>query len=122
MRRVVIYLLVPLMSILLVSAQACWGSAIKNDKPFDHPLPGIITALLSNPKLWLGAALYVTATLVYFLLLSRYRFFSVQIGLAGLGIVFSTLLSAVLFHERLSALNLVGMVFVLGGVGMVFAK
>jgi drug/metabolite transporter (DMT)-like permease len=122
MGRYATYLLVPIMSILLVSAQSLWGSAIKNDKPFDHPLKGIILAFIQNPKIWGGIFLYALATLVYFLLLSRHKFFAVQLGLAALAILFSTALSAFLFHEKLTPLNLIGMVTVIGGLGMVLSK
>jgi len=116
------YLLVPLLALLLVSAQACWASAIKADKPFSYPLGQAITTLLGNPKIWIGGLLYVVATLLYFLLLSRYKFFSIQTGMTGLAIVLSTLLSVVLFHEKLSLLNGVGMLLVLIGIFFVFSK
>jgi drug/metabolite transporter (DMT)-like permease len=121
MERFANFLLVPLMSLMLVSAQALWGSAIKNDKPFEHSLSGVTTAFISNPKIWGGIGLYILATGVYFVLLSRHKFFVVQIGLAALAILFSTALSSFFFHEKLTIINLVGMIIVICGLAMVLS-
>jgi drug/metabolite transporter (DMT)-like permease len=110
------------MALLLVSAQACWGSFVKQTTghPLSGSLPQILGRLIGSPKIWIGGLLYVFATAVYFVLLSKYKFFAVQATMAGLAIIFSTLLSYVLFHEKINALNIFGMCLVIGGITLVF--
>lgn len=116
------YLLIPLIAAMLVSAQACWGSFIKSTKPFNGPVGTIIGNLVTGPRIWLGALLYICATLVYFLALSKLRFFTIQLSVTALAIILSTTLSRLLFHESLTALNIIGMLLMLGGVGLVLAR
>lgn len=119
MSSILPYLLVPIMAILLVSAQAFWASGVK----FDHLLVGsplqIVANLLTSWKMWAGAAIYIIATLVYFFLLSKLRFFSVQITMTALSIVFSMFLSFFLFSEKPSMLNIVGVSVVFIGILLV---
>lgn len=112
------------MAMLLVSAQAFWGSFIKQTakQPLSGPLPQILGRFISSPKIWIGGLLYVFATVVYFVLLSKYKFFAVQATMAGLAIIFSTILSYMLFHEKVSALNIFGMFLVIGGITLVFNR
>jgi drug/metabolite transporter (DMT)-like permease len=72
--------------------------------------------------MWLGAGVYILATLLYFYMLSRLRFFSVQIAMTGLSIVFSMMLAVVLFHERPGIMNVAGAATVLLGIAMVLHK
>lgn len=110
------------MSVLLVSAQALWGSFIKSGQPLKGSLPQILERFVSSPKIWAGAGLYALAVSVYFILLSQHKFFSIQIVMAALAILFSTVLSYILFHEHISYLNLLGMTLVLIGIVLVFTK
>jgi drug/metabolite transporter (DMT)-like permease len=122
MNKSINYVFFPLMAILLVTAQACWGSFIKQSakQPLRGSLPQILTRFISSPKIWIGATLYIIATVVYFVLLSKYKFFAVQTVMAGIAIIFSTLLSYILFHEKISAINIVGMLLVIGGITLIF--
>ncbi len=122
MAQYYIYLLVPVMAALLVSAQAMWGLAIKNQHLLDGSVPHVITNLVSSYKMWLGALLYVAATLVYFVMLSRGKFFVIQVSMTAAAILLSTLLAVVLFNEKISAINIVGTLFVLIGLSLVLAR
>lgn len=117
-----IYLLVPLMAILLVTAQAVWGTAIKQQHLLKGSASEIFTNLITSPRIWLGAIIYICATGVYFLLLSKVKFFSVQISMTAISIIFSTILAAILFHEKITPLNLLGMAAVLVALPCVLAK
>lgn len=116
------YLLIPLMSAFLVTAQALWGSFIKNTKPFHGSIEQTALRFLASPKIWLGAILYISALIVYFLLLSKLNFFVVQIVMTGLAILLSVLLAILLFHERINAINLLGIILILTGILLVFNK
>jgi drug/metabolite transporter (DMT)-like permease len=122
MQGILPYLLMPIMAGLLVVAQACWGSVIKNQHALRGTPTTIASNLISNPRMWLGAFIYIIATLLYFFLLSKLRFFSVQVAMTGLSIAFSTLLAYIYFHENISLLNIVGAAVILCGVALVVTK
>jgi drug/metabolite transporter (DMT)-like permease len=116
------YLLIPLMAFLLVSAQACWNSAIKGQNLLKGSFSSIISNLASSPKIWAGIFLYVATTAVYFVLLSKTKFFTVQVTMTALSIIFSTLVAWLFFHERISAINVAGMIVVLLGLPLVLNR
>jgi uncharacterized membrane protein len=116
------YLLLPLMAGLLVTAQATWGSAIKSDHLLSGSIGSIVVNLASSWKIWLGAALYILATLVYFMMLTKFRFFSVQVAMTGISIIFSVLLAFFFFKEHPSIINVVGVVIIFIGALLVMTK
>lgn len=111
-----IYLLVPLMAGLLVSAQAMWGIAIKHNNLISGGLAQSLVNLITSPRIWLGAILYGLATLVYFMMLSRGKFFVIQISMAGVATILSTILASVIFGESISPSNILGMFLVILGL------
>jgi hypothetical protein len=116
------HMLVPVVAVLLVTAQATWGSAIKNQRLLEGSLMTVASNLITSPRIWAGVMIYIAATGVYFALLAKARFFSVQLTMTATAIILSTLLAAVFFHERLSMINLMGMLLVLVGLGLVMAR
>lgn len=114
--------LVPIMAGLLVLAQATWGTAIKKQHVLQGSASKILSNLVTSPRIWLGIIIYICATAVYFVLLSRIKFFSVQLSMTALSIIFSTALAHYLFHEHISLINVVGGCMVLAGVGLVLAR
>ena len=117
-----VYLLVPLMASLLVIAQATWGTAIKKQHILEGSFGKIFNNLVSSPRIWIGLCIYVVATGVYFLLLSKAKFFSVQVSMTALSIIFSTVLAYIIFDEKISALNIFGTALVLVGLFFVLAR
>lgn len=115
------YALIPLMATLLVTAQAVWGSAIKQQHLLEGSWRTIATNLITSPRIWLGGFIYICATGVYFLLLSKVKFFSVQVAMTAVSIILSTILSVVFFKEALTIVNIMGMLLVLLGLTLVLA-
>lgn len=115
-------MLVPVVALLLVSAQAIWGTAIKSHRVLEGSVGNIVVNLFTSPHIWVGILLYIAATGAYFALLSKARFFSVQISVTATAVILSTLLAALLFHEKISALNICGMALVLTGLAFVLAR
>lgn len=113
-----VYILALTISLCLISGQALWGSTIKSLSGGGEHLAGmdLLLKLPTTPRFWLGVLCYGIGTLAYFLLLSKIKFFSVQITMTGLAIIFSTLLSYFAFKESLSTANIVGMLTVLLGI------
>lgn len=122
MKALLPYLLMPVMASLLVSAQALWGTVIKSGHALQGPLPQIALNLVGNWRMWAGAVIYIVATLIYFFMLSKLKFFSVQIAMTALSIIFSVALSIMVFGEKPTAINLIGAIIVLIGITLVLHK
>src|SRR5690348_3884135 len=78
------YLLMPVMAGLLVLGQALWGTVIKGGHVLEGSPATVFMNLVTSPRMWLGAGVYILATLLYFFMLSKLKFFSVQIAMTGL--------------------------------------
>lgn len=122
MKELLPYLLMPVMAGLLVTAQALWGTVIKTGNALQGTIPTIAINLATSWRMWLGALIYVMATLVYFYMLSKLKFFSVQIAMTALSIIFSVGLSVILFNEKPSIINISGIVIVFIGICLVLSK
>jgi drug/metabolite transporter (DMT)-like permease len=114
--------MMPVMAFLLVIAQTLWASVIKTGNALQGSLPTITLNLMTSWKMWLGALIYIVATLVYFYMLSKLKFFSVQIAMTALSIIFSTTLSVLIFNEKPTLINITGAAVVLVGVFLVLYK
>lgn len=79
----------------------------------------LIIKMFQSPKFWIGALLYGLSTVIYFLLLSKAKFFSVQLTMTGVAVLVSVAISYFFFHENVTVLNLVGVAFVLAGIVLV---
>lgn len=117
-----VYILALLISTCLILGQTSWGSAVKNIAPIGSSIGtfDLLTKMALSPKFWLGVTFYLAGTAIYFLLLSKVRFFSVQITMTGLAIVFSVLIAHFFFKEPVSLINLAGVAMVLSGIMLVF--
>ena len=116
------YLLLPVLAGCLAVAQAMWGTAIKQHHVLQGSIGKIIGNVITSPRMWAGVIIYIIATMIYFYMLSRLRFFSVQISMTALAIVFSTVLAIIVFHERPDTINIIGGVLVIIGAAMVLYK
>lgn len=116
------FLIVSSLSILLILGQSMWAGFIKKSHPFDGTMKEALLLFAKSPTVWMGLLFYVLATGLYFFLLSKYKFFSLQLSMTALAILLSTLVSVFLFHEKLSSLNMAGLAAILAGIFMVFAK
>lgn len=111
-----------MMGVMLVSAQALWASVAKASGTFKGTAIHILSNLVASPRIWFGAVLYVIATSIYFFLLSNNRFFVVQISMTAIAIIFSCLLAYLVFHERITPINVLGILLVFAGLIMVIQK
>lgn len=116
------YLLLPVLASCLVIAQAMWGTAIKHQHVLQGTIGKIVVNVITNPRMWAGVVIYIVATMIYFYMLSKLRFFSVQISMTALAIVFSSILSVIIFHERPDSINIIGGIVIIIGAAMVLYK
>ncbi len=110
------------MAIMLVGAQALWGTAVKHHGIMHGTNMRIIQNIITSPLIWMGGLLYVFAIVVYFFLLSDNKFYVVQIAMTTTAIIFSTLLAVLFFHEKLSYINVMGIFLVLIGLSFVISR
>jgi uncharacterized membrane protein len=115
-------LLIPLLPVILVSAQTIWAVGVRRYQLVSGTPTQILFNLLTSPHIWAGGVLYIGATLVHLFLLSRFRFFAITVSVTALAIMFSILVSVLFFKEQFSYTNLAGAILVLIGLPLVFLR
>jgi drug/metabolite transporter (DMT)-like permease len=75
----------------------------------------LVLAAVSTGAVWLGLALYVSATLSWLVVLSRIDL-SVAYPLSSMNYVLVTLLAATVLHEQVNALRWAGTLSILAGI------
>lgn len=114
-----IYLLGAIVAFQLVLGQVLWKSAV--DKHSFALTPEyvfsrqFVTFVLSW-QVVLGLLIYGLATLLFMALLGKFQYSSVQAVVVSASLVFTFAASAVIFHERHSAINLLGFGVLIVGV------
>lgn len=119
-----IYILAAIISASLATAQALWGSAVKaiSAKIQSPGVIELIANMIQNWKFWAGAGLYVMSTGLYFMLLSKAKFFSVQITMTGVAAVMAILISTLVFQEKITLVNVAGIVLIFIGVYLIMQR
>jgi len=116
------YILMFVTAGLLATAQSLWAHAVKVGKILEGSLPTILINAATNWRILLGIFLYILATAAYFYMVSKLKFFSVQIAMTAISIIFSVALSILLFQEKPSIINVVGILLVFIGITLVLHK
>ena len=122
MQNIIFLLLLPVVALSLVTAQSLWRSVVVNDKIFSGSLSAAIISAATNPKMWLGALLYIATTILYLFLFSKLKFFVVQVSVTGLALIVATAVSHFILHEEITIMNLAGLLLVMIGLGLVVQK
>ena len=122
MENILFVILIPVVAGTLVAAQSLWRSAVVGGGIFANGLASAFGKMLVSPKMWLGALLYILTTMLYLFLFSKLKFFVVQVSVTGLALIISTIISYYIFHEKVSTLNIIGLMTVLLGIFLVFKK
>lgn len=105
-----------LMNILfLVAGQILWKVAVMNIKSWSIHAIG---TLLLSPFFWGGAMLYVLATCLWLVVLSKLPL-SVAYPTQSISYVFGAVLALLLFKETVTTVQWVGMIIILFGVFLV---
>jgi len=108
-------------ALLIVCGQALWKAAVVSvTDAHIHLLSSEgLLHLLKSPRLYLGVLVYGVATVCYILLLGKYKYFQVQSLVVGGSLVLTLALAALVFHEHINALNMVGIALIVGGALLV---
>lgn len=119
-----VYIFAILIATCLVIGQSSWGGAVKTIAPVGSDITSVqlLLRMIMSYRFWIGASFYALGTVLYLLLLSKARFFSVQITMTGVALILSTGVSYFVFHETIHLYNLVGLALVLAGITLVTLK
>lgn len=110
-----VYILLFMNILLLVSGQMLWKVAVLN---IEHWNLNTITTLLLSPFFWGGAMLYVVATGLWLVVLSKLPL-SVAYPSQSLSYVFGAMLAFLLFKETVTSIQWIGMMVIIFGVFLI---
>jgi drug/metabolite transporter (DMT)-like permease len=117
-----LYLLGVVTAIQIIIAQSLWKIGLKKlDIPFDKDFifSSHLIKFIFSFYILTGIIIYVTATLSYLLLLSKYKYSSAQTVVVVSSLIFTFLSAAFVFSERFRIINLVGVACLLLGVFLI---
>lgn len=120
-----LYLFTVLTALLLAVGQMFWKkAAVTYPELISNNVSSGSAAfqVIFSSKFFVGAFLYVVATLLYLWLFSRYPYYIVQTTLLVTSLVLTAMFSVLIFKEELTPLNLLGIAVILLGVFLVSAK
>jgi drug/metabolite transporter (DMT)-like permease len=112
------YIATIVLALLLVTAQSCWKLAVGGHTALfaGNISFGKVLGFIFSPLTLVGMVLYVAATGLYMVLLSRYNFSFVQAMVIPLSLVFSVSIATIFFHDHLSIVNIVGLAIIVVGI------
>jgi drug/metabolite transporter (DMT)-like permease len=90
-------------------------------------LPGVLSARATGDVAWnslvlvgMGMLLYITSFVIWMVILSRNQLSTSYPVAIGLTLVFTTIVSALLLHETITAPQLLGIGLVIAGIALIF--
>lgn len=115
------YILVLGVASMLVIGQSLWKFGIMHAQTDGDMLKKLL-ALAFNPAILLGCVVYLVATVLYMYTIGRYAYGVSYAMIVSFSLIFATIAANVVFREKISILNIVGIFVILLGVSLVLAK
>jgi len=106
---------------LITSGQVLWKIGLQKSGGFyiaEQGLVNNVIRILTNEWVFSGFVVYIIATGFFMYLLSKYDI-SLVIPISSVSFIFSLIAGALIFHEHISALRLVGVLVIITGIFMV---
>lgn len=106
---------------LITSGQVLWKIGLQQSGGFymaDQSLINNLFRILTNGWVFSGFVVYLIATGFFMYLLSKYDI-SLVIPISSVSFIFSLIAGALIFHEHISAMRLVGVLVIIAGIFMV---
>jgi len=113
---------------LLVVGQALWKASMStNEIVINRPvsleaLAKTAAVILLQPLFILGCMVYLLATMLYVYVISKYNYGVSYAMIVACSTIFATLLSALIFKEKIYTLNIIGIVIIVLGIILVVRK
>lgn len=113
-----------LIASLIVTGQALWkgavdGLSVKSIEILS--LNGMLNLFLS-PKMIIGTLVYAVATIGYIYLLGKFNYFQIQSLVVGGSLVMTLVVAMIMFGERPSLVNIIGIGLILFGSLLVISR
>jgi len=117
-----LYALGVLVALQIVSAQTCWKIGLEKQGFVPKPeflFSSHMLSVLFSPFILLGALLYLSATLLFFVMLSKYEYSNTQTLVVIASLTFSFFSAAIFFNEKIHPVNLIGIALLFVGVVLI---
>ncbi|MBW4061663.1 hypothetical protein HJC99_03795 [Candidatus Saccharibacteria bacterium] len=114
-----LYIIGILVAFLLVCGQALWKVGVQHahlELTAGYLFSKQVFSLIFSPYIIGGAVIYAFATLMYLGLLAKYQYSTVQGLVVPVSLISAFLLARVVFNERLSVVNYVGLGVLVVGI------
>lgn len=111
-----VFLLLLLNVALLTTGQICWKTGIERTG-FELSAGGIL-AMIFDPFIFGGFAIYVAATMLWFYILSKAPL-STAYPMQSLCYVFTAIISVIIFRENIGLIKWAGLILITAGAFLV---
>ena len=108
--------------LMIVLGQVLWKIGIEKIGDINgigSLLSGQLTRIVFSPYIIAGVVSYGIATLVYMILLSKYEYTDLQAVVVSSSLIITFIAASALFSEKISYVNLIGLVFLICGVYLI---
>ncbi len=117
-----LYILGLVTALQIVIAQSLWKVGLSKtsfEPTVDYVFSGQIIKVFLSPMVLGGVLLYVSATVSFFALLSKFEYSHAQTTVVISSLIFTFLSAIVIFGEKFSFVNVLGILFLLIGVVLI---
>jgi undecaprenyl phosphate-alpha-L-ara4N flippase subunit ArnE len=117
-----VYVLGLIVALQLVVGQSLWKLGTERSGftlSADYLLSSKVWSFVFSPFTIAGLLIYAIATVLYMGMLSKYQYSIVQGVVVPLSLIFAFAIARFFFHERVSLVNVLGLVLLVIGIGLV---
>lgn len=108
-----------LVAVQIVLGQILWKMGVEKvgaGLSIEYFFSSKILSLLTSPYIIVGVISYVMATLIFMTLLAKYPYTELQSVVVSSSLIATFLAASLIFHERISLVNILGLVLLIAGV------
>ena len=117
-----IYLFSLIVAAMIATAQSLWKIAVDNTAitvSKEYLSSAEFISILISPYIWGGIILYGLATIFYVVMLSKFYYVAVVTLVLSMTLIIATIISWTFFAEKISTVNIIGVVTILIGIVLV---
>lgn len=115
------YILAVGVALMLVAGQSLWKVGIMQMSG-DGSLMQKLLSLAFSPAIVGGCFIYVIATLLYMYTIGRYEYSTSYAMIVSASLIIATITAGIIFHEKISLINILGVAIILCGVLLVLKR
>ncbi|HWZ65805.1 MAG TPA: EamA family transporter [Patescibacteria group bacterium] len=115
------YILAVSVALMLVAGQSLWKIGIMQ-MPGSGSLAQKLTAVALSPAILGGCFIYLIATLLYMYTIGKYEYSTSYAMIVSASLIIATIAASIIFHEKISPINILGVAIILCGVLLVLKR